>query len=111
MASTKSKKIADKLAALKAELKEAQHAEVDAARKAARREFTRAARKAGLLRLVAGGAVAPEALEAEFRAVAERLKNSASATAANEALPAAAAEDQPPAAGTEGDEHKPFWKR
>lgn len=111
MVSTKSKKIADRLAALRAELKEAQHAEAEASRKAARREFTRAARKAGLLRLVAGGAVTAEALEAEFRAVAERLKNSASATARDEALPAAAAEEQPPAAGTEGDEHKPFWKR
>jgi len=111
MASTKSKKIADKLAALKAELKEAQHAEAEAARKAARREFTRAARKAGLLRLVAGGAVTAEALEAEFRAVAERFKNSAPATASGEERPPSAVGDQPPAAGKEGDEHKPFWKR
>lgn len=111
MASTKSQKAAEKLAKAKAEFKEAKHAEAEAVRKDARRNFTRAARKAGLLRLVAGGAVAPEALEAEFRAIAERLKNSASATARDEALPAAAAEEQPPAAGREGDEHKPFWKR
>src|SRR5690242_20697060 len=111
MRASKSMKIAEKMAALKAELKEVKHAEVEAERKAARRNFTRAARRAGLLRLVAGGAVTPEVLEAEFRAVAERLKSSASATAATESPQAAAAGDQPPAAGTEGDDHKPFWKR
>lgn len=111
MASAKSKKIMDKMAALKAELKETQHAEAEAARKAARREFTRAARKAGLLRLVAGGAVTAEALETEFRAVAERLRNSAPATAGGEEVPPAASGDQTPAAGKEGEDHKPFWKR
>lgn len=111
MRASKSKKIAEKMAALKAELKEVKQAEVDAERKAARRNFTRAARRAGLLRLVAGGAVTIEVLEAEFRAVAEHLRNSAPATAGGEEVPPAAAGDQPPVAGTEGDDHKPFWKR
>lgn len=109
MSMTKSQKAAEKLAKAKAEFKEAKHAEAELLRKEARRNFTRAARKAGLLHLVAGGAITPEALEVEFRAVAERLKSRAPATASVEQVPPAASGD--PASTAGGDEHKPFWKR
>lgn len=103
----KSEKLANKLTALKAELKEARHAEVKALRQAARRNITRAARKAGLLRLIGDGGVAPEVLETEFRAVAERLRSGAPATAP---VVESAAAEQPPTADLEA-EHKSFWKR
>jgi len=112
MSMTKSQKAAEKLEKAKAEYKEAKQAEAEDARKDARRNFTRAARKAGLLRLVIGGMVTLEALEVEFRAVAERLKPFASATISATAVLAAAAAEQTPAAGTkpESQERKPFWK-
>lgn len=113
MKKSKSEKIAEKLEALRAELKEAKSAETAAIRKQARSSFTKAARRAGLMRLVVAGAVTPEALEQEFRAVALRLKAGAAATASGKDKPTTAAAEPVPTSGgkDESQERKPFWNR
>ena len=73
---SKSQKLAEKIATLKAELRSTKAAEIEAAKAAGRHAIDRAIRTSGLLGLVASGGLSEEALASEFRQVAERLKNS-----------------------------------
>ena len=70
----KSQKLAQKIAALRAELSAARAQEIEAARVNARHEIDRAIRVSGLLALVSAGGLSGEALASEFRLAAERLK-------------------------------------
>lgn len=111
MRTSKTEKLAEKLASVRAEYKEAKKAEAQAARKDARREFTKAARRAGLLALVGAGTLSASYLEAEFRGVVDRLKK---IPVAPEEVPA---EASPTSLEQESGEHKSdterksFWAR
>jgi len=70
----KSKKLAEKISALKSELRSARAAEKEQQAEMAHREIERAIRSSGLLDLVSAGALTSEALSNEFRQAAERAK-------------------------------------
>jgi len=72
--SNKSEKLANQITALKTELSAARAREKEATAAAARRDISRAIRVSGLLGLVTSGILQTDALEREFRAIADHTR-------------------------------------